>query len=60
MKKQEVLDTLDSFPEEFKLDDLIEKLILIDKIQEAQKDIAEGNVYSLEETKAFFEHKWSK
>lgn len=60
MRKQEVLDTLENFPDEFKLEEFVKKLLLNDKIKEAQKDIEEGKVYSLEDTRKFFQNKWSR
>ncbi|NJO03052.1 MAG: hypothetical protein HC880_16435 [Bacteroidia bacterium] len=60
MTKTQVIETLDQLPEEFNLEELLDKLILIDKIQEAEKDIAEGRVYTLNEVRTFFMDKWPK
>jgi len=35
--KTKLKETLENFPEEFSIDDLVEKLIIIDKIEKGRK-----------------------
>lgn len=44
MKKNKAIDIVNQMPENFQVDDLIEKLIFIEKIEEGLIDIEEGNV----------------
>lgn len=59
MKKTTVMNTISTLPKEFSLDDLIEKLLVIDKIEEGMKDIKEGRVISHEKLKKEIK-KWLK
>jgi predicted transcriptional regulator len=51
MKKSTVISTLNEFPNEFKLDELLEKLIIIDKIELGLKEAKEGKTISHAEAK---------
>lgn len=41
------------------IDVLLERIVILEKIEKSEKDIAEGNVYSTEEAKQKLE-KWFK
>ncbi len=43
--------TIDTLPEGFTLEDVIEKLIVIDKIDKGLQDIKEGKTYTSDEVK---------
>ena len=60
MKKNQVIDTLNTLPDEFDAEQLIERLIFIEKVGQGMKDAKEGNVISLDEAKQRFRDKWSK
>lgn len=51
MTKEKVLSTLKELPEEFTLDDLFEKLIVIEKIEFGLSQIREGKVITHDEVK---------
>jgi predicted transcriptional regulator len=51
LKKDSAVSVLKEMPQEFELDDLIEKLIFIDKIEEGLKQIDEGKKMPLGEVK---------
>jgi predicted transcriptional regulator len=51
MKKSAVISTLNEFPKEFALEDFLERLIVIEKIDEGLKDIKEGKTISHESVK---------
>ncbi len=57
MTKSQVLKTLQAMPDEFPVDALIEKLIVLQKIEEGQKQVRAGQVYAEEEAKKKLE-KW--
>jgi hypothetical protein len=60
MNKNRVIETLESLPEEFETEALIEKLLFIEKVEKGMKDVREGKVISLQEAKNRFETKWSR
>ncbi|MFN0200415.1 MAG: hypothetical protein ACKVTZ_02790 [Bacteroidia bacterium] len=57
--KTEVLMTLQNMPAQFTIDELMEKLILIQKIHQGQEDIKNGKSYTTEEAKEKLK-KWLK
>jgi hypothetical protein len=60
MKKEKVLQTLESLPDEFNTEELIEKLIFIEKVEQGLKDVEKNKEISFEDVKLRFEKKWSK
>ncbi|MDO1449778.1 hypothetical protein Q0590_26100 [Rhodocytophaga aerolata] len=60
MNKNRVIETLESLPDEFETETLIEKLLFIEKVEKGIKDVREGKTISLQEAKSQFETKWSK
>ena len=59
MKKTTVINALNELPKEFNLDDLLDKLIVIEKIDAGLKEASEGKLYSHEEAKKIIA-KWRK
>jgi len=59
IKKNQLKETIESFPDEFTLEELVDKLILLDKIEKGNRDSIEGNTVSEveleEEMKKWFE-----
>ncbi|MCT4560863.1 MAG: hypothetical protein N4A41_05750 [Crocinitomicaceae bacterium] len=51
MNKTTLLNAINDFPNDFELDELLEKLVVIDKIDEASKGIDNGESISHEELK---------
>jgi hypothetical protein len=51
MKKQVVLNTMKELPNDFQLEELIEKLLVIQKIEEGLADAKKGNVVSHKKAK---------
>jgi predicted transcriptional regulator len=49
MTKQAVIDSLNDMPVEFALDDFMERLIVIEKIDKALADVEAGHTLSHEE-----------
>ncbi|MDX2304120.1 MAG: hypothetical protein NW226_15045 [Microscillaceae bacterium] len=59
MKKTEILDTIQQMPDEISVDELIERLIVLQKIEEGQRQSQEGKFYTEEEAKLKL-NKWLK
>ena len=51
MKKTQLLETIQDMPEEFSVDELMEKLMILQKIEEGQEQIKSGKFYTEEEAK---------
>ena len=60
MKKQQVLNSMETLPEEFSAEELIERLIFIDKVEQGLKDAREGRTITLAEAKNRLTSKWQK
>lgn len=59
LTKEKIKKTIDSLPDNFTIEEVIEELIVIDKIEQGLKDVEEGNVYSTKEVKKKLD-KWLK
>ncbi len=59
LTKETVKRQLDKLPEEFTLDDLVEQLILIQKIEKGLNDSEKGNIVSEEDLNKEID-KWFK
>ena len=46
MTHETVIETVKNMPKEFNLYELVERLAVIEKIDEAQKDVAAGRIYT--------------
>ncbi len=59
MKKKTLVETFARLPDEFQLDELIEQLIVLEKIEKGRADGREGKVLTDEEAKQRLS-KWLK
>ncbi len=59
LTKEKIKKTIDSLPDGFCIDDVIEKLIVLEKIEKGQDDVKKGKVYTAEEAKTRLK-KWLK
>ena len=59
MKKQKVLDTVKELPNEFELDQLVEKLLFIEKVEKGLEQVKNGETISHDEMKKMV-GKWQK
>ncbi|MES2798354.1 MAG: hypothetical protein V4683_20460 [Bacteroidota bacterium] len=57
LTKEDLQKQMDSLPEKFRLDDLVEKLIIVEKINLAKQQILEGKFISDEDLDQIIE-KW--
>jgi predicted transcriptional regulator len=59
LSKSNVLKTITNFPENFSVDELIDKMILLDKVEKGIQDAEKGDVVSDEDLDIEIE-KWLK
>ncbi|MBL0105042.1 MAG: hypothetical protein IPP51_15525 [Bacteroidetes bacterium] len=59
MKKSTVISALDEFPKEFALDKFLERLLVIEKIEEGLKEAKAGKTVSHDHAKKIIA-KWQK
>jgi len=57
--KSQIITALDKLPESMSIDQLIDHLIFVEKVEKGLKDSKEGNVYTKEEAKQKLS-KWLK
>jgi predicted transcriptional regulator len=57
MKRDKAISTINNFPQEFELEDLLEKLIFIEKVEAGLKQLEEGKTISHENVKEIVK-KW--
>jgi predicted transcriptional regulator len=57
--KEKLNRTINSLPESFTIDELIDQLIFIEKVEEGYQQSEEGKVISNEDVKSMID-KWSK
>lgn len=60
MNRSQVIETLDHLPSEFSTEELIDRLLFVEKVEKGMKDADEGNVISMAEAKARINKKWQK
>lgn len=58
MGKVQILETLEGLPEEFTIEELVDKLIIIERINKGLKDLEEGRSMSHAEAKKKVMGKW--
>ena len=51
MKKDQVINTINEFPQEFELDDLLEKLIFTEKVEKGLNQLEQVKTISHEKVK---------
>ncbi|MDW3210076.1 MAG: hypothetical protein R8N23_09420 [Reichenbachiella sp.] len=60
MNKTQVIETLESLPNEFSTEELMDRLLFIDKIEKGLEDVNNGKSIPLSEVKDRMKSKWSK
>jgi hypothetical protein len=51
MKRDKVLETIKEFPQEFELEELIERLVFVEKIEKGLQQIKEGKTVAHDQVK---------
>ena len=59
LTKDKVKEIVERLPEEFTADQIVEQLVILNKIEEGLKDIDDGKVYSTDQVKQELE-RWLK
>lgn len=59
LTKEKVLEVITDLPEEFSIDDLVDRLIVLDKIEKGLLEVQEGKTVSHQEAKEKM-NKWLK
>ena len=59
MTKATAIKTIEKLPKNFTIDELVEQLIFIEKVEAGLKDVADGKIYSTKEARKKLK-KWSK
>lgn len=58
MNKAKVIETLESLPEEFSTEELLNKLLFLEKVEQGLKDVEAGKVISMQEMRNRVNQKW--
>jgi len=59
MNKQAAIDSIKEMPQKFELDELFERLLVIEKIERGREDVKNKQIYTHEEAKEELK-KWLK
>jgi predicted transcriptional regulator len=59
LTKEKIKKSIDSLPDNVTIDQVIDRIILLDKIEQGLKDAEEGNVFTTKEAKVKL-NKWLK
>jgi predicted transcriptional regulator len=59
LTKAKIKKSIDSLPDNMTVDQVIDRIILLDKIEQGLKDVEEGKVFTTEEAKVKI-NKWLK
>jgi hypothetical protein len=60
MKKEKIIQAANEMGKNINLDDFLEKLILIDKVEKGLEQIETNHVVSNSEVELYFKKKWKK
>ncbi|MBL0127147.1 MAG: hypothetical protein IPP83_06735 [Flavobacteriales bacterium] len=60
LTKKAVLRSLKELPERFDADELIERIVLLQKVEEGLADAKAGRVFTLDQMRAHIQRKWSR
>jgi predicted transcriptional regulator len=59
LTKEKIKKSIDTLPDNLTIDQVIDRMIMLDKIEQGLKDVEDGNVYTTEEVKDKL-NKWLK
>jgi hypothetical protein len=57
MKREKAIETVKQFPQEFELDDLIERLVFVEKAEKGLRQVEQGQTISHDQVKEMIK-KW--
>lgn len=58
--KEKILNTLKEMPDKFSAEELISRIILIDKVEKGLEDIEHGQTFTVEEVEEEYRKKWQQ
>ena len=59
LTKEKIIESIDLLPDNISIDEIINRIILLDKIDQGLNDVKEGNIYTTEEVEEKL-NKWLK
>ncbi len=59
LTKDKIIKSFDTLPDNLTIDQVIDRVIMLDKIEQGLKDVEDGNVFTTEEVKVKLS-KWLK
>jgi len=59
LTKEKIIKSFDTLPDNLTIDQVIDRVIMLDKIEQGLKDVEDGNVFTTEEVKVKL-NKWLK
>ncbi|MFA5972526.1 MAG: hypothetical protein WC780_09265 [Lentimicrobiaceae bacterium] len=59
LTKDKIKKSIDTLPDNLTIDQVIDRMIMLDKIEQGLKDVEDGNIYTTEEVKEKL-NKWLK
>jgi len=59
LTKEKIKKSIDTLPDNLTIDQVIDRMIMLDKIEQGLKDVEDGNVYTTEEVNDKL-NKWLK
>jgi predicted transcriptional regulator len=60
MKRETAINTINELPKEFQLEDLVEKLFFVEKVQKGLAQAKKGKTIAHDKVMEQFRKKWSK
>jgi hypothetical protein len=57
MKKSVIIESISKLPDEVSIDEIVERLIVIEKIEKGRKDVLDGKINTEDQAKAKL-NKW--
>lgn len=60
MNKEKVIETMDSLPSEFKTEELIDRLLFIEKVEKGLADVQAGRTMTIEQVREKLRSKWQQ
>lgn len=51
LTKEKIIKSFDTLPDNLTIDQVIDRVIMLDKIEQGLKDVEDGNVFTTEEVK---------
>ena len=56
LTKEKVIKTIDRLPENFTIDQVVEELVILNKIDEGLRDVEQGRVFTTDQVKKELKH----